>query len=98
MVLGESAKALTSFTSARFSFSQSGGRDGRLCRSSVQRIDSNEAPPSGIEASSETSFCNVVVSLIFHLSVGTRSCAFTFKDSLDSNVQFQTMYFTIRMR
>src|SRR5215469_8736848 len=65
MVLGESAKALTSFTSARFSFSRSGGRDGRLCRSSVQRIDSNEAPPSGIEASSETSFCNVVGSLIF---------------------------------
>jgi hypothetical protein len=51
MVLGESANALTSFTSARFSSSWSGGRDGRRCNSSVYRIDSRGTTPAGIELS-----------------------------------------------
>src|SRR4051812_36377638 len=51
MVLGESANALTSFTSARFSFSYWGGHDGRRCNSSVQRIDSSGTGLVGIEMS-----------------------------------------------
>src|ERR1700689_4249656 len=57
MVDAESLSATTSARSARFSFSKSGGRQGRRCSSSVQTIDSREAAPSGIEASSEKSFC-----------------------------------------
>jgi hypothetical protein len=56
IVPGESANVLTSFASARFSFSYSAGRDGRRCNSSVQKIDSNEAPPSGIEYHVEPHF------------------------------------------
>src|SRR5258705_8825779 len=64
MVRGESASALASATSARFSFSRSGGRDGRRCNSSVQRIDSKEAPPTGIEVSSGSSFFDLADSVM----------------------------------
>src|SRR5436305_12108813 len=54
IVLGESASALASFTSARFSLSKSDARDRRLCNSSVQSIDSREAV--GTEVSAGRSF------------------------------------------
>lgn len=69
MVLGESASALISATSARFSFSKSGGRDGRRRNSSVQRIDSSEAPASGIESSNAVLTLDVENELIFLPSV-----------------------------
>jgi hypothetical protein len=66
MVLGESANALTSFVRARFSLSQSGGRDGRRFNSSVHRIASREIPHSRIESSREKSFSDSTESDIFH--------------------------------
>jgi hypothetical protein len=59
----EPASALASATSAEFSTLWSGGRDGRLNKSSVQRIDSKEA--AGILLSSITSsrFAPVEVSI-----------------------------------